>query len=266
MSWPALPLELEDLILANLSLCELARASRACHTFQSAFRKQLAIEQDARSQIAIHIAGLARIEGIVSLTKHYIQGDADSAKLKGNVGRISADGTLHVQRSHPFLPQPPFNPGGIDASFLLDGLSLSVRMEAVLQSEVCINVYRQHGLVDIYVCPRSDEDFDGVSLVQCLLGSALGPCINEGGLAIDVHVRGYSTTCTCTGLQAQVVPLLPLASRIIYAKWVKGVNVWQEENAKRDAQFGDLGPANKKGITVHVDYFLKKHRKRHSRG
>jgi hypothetical protein len=266
MSWPALPRELEELILANLSLRELARASRVCHTFQSASGKQLAIEQDARSQIAIDIAGLARIEGIAALIKGYLQGDHDVKYSGGKFGHISADGTLHIQWSHPYERQPAFNPGGTNASFVLDSLSLSFRMEAILRSEVCINVYCQYRLVDIYVCPRSDDDVEGVALVQCLSNGALVPCVENGGLTIDVRIKGFSYKCTLLGLKAQVVPLLPLASRILYAKWVKGVNVWEKRNANRHAKFGDLGPANKKGITVHVDYFVKRHRKRHPRG
>jgi hypothetical protein len=70
--WRALPYELEETILANLSLPKLARVSTTCKRFDHHFRQKLAKEQKACYDLAVARFGKERLACIAELVHGFL--------------------------------------------------------------------------------------------------------------------------------------------------------------------------------------------------
>jgi hypothetical protein len=69
-----------------------------------------------------------------------------------------------------------------------------------------------------------DEDTRRVALLQAVLSGFCGPTFDDVGRSVGVRceARFPSPTCTESGVQNQVAPLVPLASHLRFAAWVGG--------------------------------------------
>ncbi len=116
------------------------------------------------------------------------------------------------------------------------------------RAELSVSQRREGNILT--VIPRTDDDLVGVALMQALVSGDCGPSLLESGLAI-IRVLGSSRlgSFTRAGLEAQVVPLVPLASRYRFADGLaEGQAVVRER-----VQVRDVESSATKGITIQLD-------------
>jgi hypothetical protein len=224
MCWDALPCELQELILANLSLTELTRVSRTCRAIQAAFGRQMAREQKARCDLAVECFGHERIACIASLADRFLKGERVHPALDEGVIRfcsICADGTLRV---NPNVGQRlTCEPADLPTEFwfwLGSPPSMSIVIKPTLAGRVSLCCNRgKKNFITVYL--RRDQDVKGLALVHALLDGCLAPTFQSHGLPIHVHIRRYTdykSVYTPQGLQAQIAPLLPFVSRYTFER------------------------------------------------
>jgi hypothetical protein len=88
---------------------DLARASRACRTFQAAFGRQMAEEQKARYDLADQCVGHKRILCVAELANRYLKGEPIHPALDKeghNICQISPNAALHVDPQDSLLDYP----------------------------------------------------------------------------------------------------------------------------------------------------------------
>jgi hypothetical protein len=231
MPWCNLPHELEELIFAKLSVVESARVSRTCRAFQAAFCRQMAREQKHRCDLAVTSFGHERIACIASLADRFLKGQRMHPALDEQgvqYSSIGADGTLRVK---PKVGQPltsttrllSCKPEDLLVEFWFDYLpppSMRIVIRPTEGGWVELRCeYSAGRLGSIAVCPCGDEDVEGLALIQALLSGWLAPTSHDHYLSLCVHVQRYNANrgvYTTQGLQAQIAPLLPFASRYTF--------------------------------------------------
>jgi hypothetical protein len=241
MIWRDLPQEMQELILAKLSLVELGRASRTCRNFQDFFRSQLEFGciQETRCHLAESMFGQKWMKYLSSLIAEYIKEKTVPTGLGSDFGEfcsISADGKFHVygalfgltaSQSQCFWQDA----GNMAIFILLHGtLEITVGAPAPNRSQVRLDIWPKEGGLPgaiIRVAPRGDDDLWGLALVQALLGGPLSPSSHNGELGLTVEVKGSRKhRGTWAGLQAQVRPLLPFATVYTYNEGLVGHQEW----------------------------------------
>jgi hypothetical protein len=221
IGWETLPFEVQELILAQLTLMDLARVATTCKVFHAVFPGVVAKEQSARCNIAAECFGRGRITYIAGLVERIFKGEAlgiSAAKSKRGRSRcwISADGKAHGSRPHPHrfsLQNPHDRDSMVCCSWRpyaggFPGLYISAF--AKKGTEVYMQFDGKTG-ASIFVLPTANGDFEGVALVQALLSEGLSRICRDAGQPIHIHVRGLavSSGLTKAGCKAQIAPLLP---------------------------------------------------------
>jgi hypothetical protein len=229
-SWPALPPELEEEILAKLSVLELARVSLTCKKFHAVFSQKMPEEQKTRCDVAVAHFGRGRIACIATLVDRCLKGETVHPRLsKDDRNRcwILADGTVYVEdwwREGEGEDRGPRPCEGEDLEVdILFGLA---RCENLILETLILEIWIEgEQVVEILLCPQvsvtieltpeSDDDVLALALVQVLLTQDLVPVFQTHDIPVNVTVGRYGTqpTCTLPGLQGQIAPLLALASQ-----------------------------------------------------
>jgi hypothetical protein len=277
--WRALPYELEEAILANLSLPKMADLSTTCKRFDHLFHQKLAKEQKARYDLAVAQFGkerLARIADIVHgfiaqlydphtgrrLKRYWSLDKAGLLHLRaippGAVygGRtkwswlMSQDGTLHDEKAlrggkgHGSAHKA----GDVRVRVTSSNDPTMLRFDVWFHKGSCVSITAgwARGRCSFSVEPSGNEDVGGVALVQALLSGEFAPIVGEGRPLASVHVSGRNRGLRFAGLATLVAPLLPLAKTYILSV-VRGGDMVRER--REDGQ-GDSNA--KRIIKLHV--------------
>jgi hypothetical protein len=226
MAWSALPVELEEIILAKLSLFELAFASRTCRTFSEFARTQLAKAQEARFNLAIECFGRGRVVGLVGLIDRFLKGVDVTGQRVGEVClcSMSHDGVPSVEEPTADGQGPTYEPGEMHMRVCRWNLPALVGCPRILQILVPTSSGSE---LDLYFCsvfknafitmrPCADEAVACMALLQALLCLGLASNLNDAW-PDTVHLVNapsmWGGSLTLTGLQSQMAPLLPLIAQ-----------------------------------------------------
>jgi hypothetical protein len=215
MNWSYLPEELIPVILANLSLFELARISCTCRGFKAVYGRLMAAEQKSRRDLAVKSFGGKRIACLLALITHLLGREipgADSGKEGRKEGWISEDGELQDLRPCDFSRN-------LVISFSLYLNCSPDRTTVVLviphKSQwpgLLVDISCDRNNVSLRLSPASDGDLEMVAVVQALLSDGLAEFIRNSKKGAEIRVLMGSKRCTRAGLKAQIFPLLPFAS------------------------------------------------------
>jgi hypothetical protein len=229
-SWPALPIELEEKILAKLSALELAQVSPTCKKFQAAFKQKMPEEQTARCDVAVSRFGRKRIACIAAIVDRFLKGDYVHPRLslnEENACWILADRTLHVEdlwregeeedRSPSRGPRP-CKGKDLEVQILygragFGTLTLGIDFEGDYLMEIDLHPWDG---VTITLVTDSDDDVLGLAMAQVLVTRDLGRVFQAHSIRTNVTVLvryDSAPKCTPQGLPAVIGPLLALASR-----------------------------------------------------
>ncbi len=229
MDWRALPPEMEEAILAKLSLIDLARVSPTCRTFHAVFCMRLPVEQRARCDLAAERFGRKRIARIIELLDRKLKGRTLEPHMSDRHGHASPcwiceDGTCQSD-----IPAPSRDENGtphnaqIRVSARLDGwrAPYNLLVDVMLEGHGPLMVL-QAKLEDtekamfIWVVHPHNHDVEGPALLQALLSGGLAQSCRDVGQHATIRLIGvrFSRSTTLTGLKALVAPLLPLMSRM----------------------------------------------------
>jgi hypothetical protein len=242
-SWADLPIELEEVILARLSLPEFARVSWSSRKFQAFFNRQMAREQKARCDLAVGHFGRERILRIGNIADHYhCAGETAYPQLvEAVINRcwISADGTLHLkpQVNDPAIPAsslPLPEAGDLHVTIELDvarsSACMSIKVEVAEDRVIQLRVIMPSETAGVYISihPDGDDDVMGLALVQALLCGdlldpqpdlanpqcGLGPPFwdSPGPIELQILPTDFRRVTTPAGVLALIAPLLPLTS------------------------------------------------------
>ncbi len=99
-----------------------------------------------------------------------------------------------------------------------------------------VRLSRNRKAVAFIVFPANDQEIKVVAMLQALLSEGLAELIRDGGKQAEIQILPESERCTRAGLQAQIVPLLPFASR--YTRKAGGVVFW--DCFRERMQFGKV--------------------------
>jgi hypothetical protein len=103
MSWSTLLDDVVEVILAQLSLFELARTSPTCRSFQAVYNRLMTKEQNSRCDLAADYFGRGRITCMSLLVQQLLSGEQSELGPISEVSteyRMSADGVLSKQCPH----------------------------------------------------------------------------------------------------------------------------------------------------------------------
>ncbi len=223
MSWASLPDDIVEEILAKLSLLELARISRTCSSFNALYDRRLEGEPKARHDLANKAFGHERIARIGALAACFLKGEPLGLPLvEGGTGRfsMSVDGAVvHLGRG-----SGPRAKAGESIVSVSDYDWLCPRR---VRQMFTVDVYAENGSIvymvmhnnkleaTINLSPSSDDDLEGVALVQALLSGGLAQSISDAGVLFTINIwpsHLNEELCTPSGLRAQRLPLLGYAS------------------------------------------------------
>ncbi len=219
MSWDSLHEDLLILILANLSLIELARAARTCRSFKAVYVRLMAVQQQSRRDLAVKVFGRERIACLLALITHLLKKEplGSNSPEAMKEGWISADGVFHAQ--HP-RALPRSLAGDMCVTVCLNlyrdlrtHLLVRAHDSFMAQLSVRISCDCKHVLFNLF--PDTDDDLKVVGMVQAMLSWGLVDSINNAGKYAEIRIPHRSERCTWAGLKSQIVPLLPYASRYI---------------------------------------------------
>jgi hypothetical protein len=269
MDWTALPYELEDVVLGNLSLRQLADVSPTCQRFDQIIRQKLAKEQNSRCDLAISRFGRERVDRIADITHSFLNAHSShsqSVKRAACSWSISDDGALHIApASHParhsrgvrddfwyISEDGKVHSGeaagiGTAGDVLGKGRDVSVWVSLVsYPATLHVEVSWRDGLglnmtfgpvkgpFGVSLRPCSDEDVIGMALVQGLLSANFAPSVSEGCRRPEVHISWSDSNqgFTSVGLETLIAPLLPLAQTYRVTEWA-GFRMVKERREER---------------------------------
>jgi hypothetical protein len=255
MGWSILPYDMEELIISKLSLLESACIAATCRTFEDVFRGQMVLQQKAYRNLAAERFGQGRVAGIAAIADRFVKGECvhpNLVKVEPIACWITADGTLHV--SGPSISPVEKAVEDIAAFITLADHLITTFVQAPNGSEVYFTVWRDRNDVTIAVYPWGDQDLEGVALAQALVSGPLAQSLCDREPSFDIQVRGSAgSRCTSAGLQAQIWPLLGLASqRTSHAPIVVG----ERDSLGKHGQLGRAGSVRNKGVALEVDSFV----------
>jgi hypothetical protein len=222
MGWDALPQDVEEAILSNLSLVELARVSRTKSFFLTVFHKRRAEEQKALREVAAERFGSARITRIITLVERFYKRQLLDACLADSPPKTSCwiyeDGSCRRERPEP----EPLSAGqffrqiGIEVEIELlgNGADAGMRITIEAQHWSQVRLLLCHNFrACVFVYPRREEDLRGLALVQALLSEGLAQIVADAGQRTFIYITGINMQMRFTqaGLKAMVAPLVPFA-------------------------------------------------------
>jgi hypothetical protein len=217
MSWNNLPRELEEMIIVDLPLFDLARLSSTRRVFQEMFRSKLQDEQKLRCELAVACFGRERISAIVTQIQRVLDGQilgwAMRYSTKHRRCRISEDGTFEwynpaaIRRGR----EPPQGGEALVMAHLLRGpqaYGVSITAQAPHGSRAELEFSRNGAGGMIKVFPSTDGDLEGAALAQALVEEGLGRLPHRVGIHIvgDASRAGYSPTMS--GFKTLIAPLM----------------------------------------------------------
>ncbi len=219
-----MPEELVEVILANLSLFELAHIPRTCRSFRDIYRKAMAGEQKTRHDLLIKSRGRKRITAIIDCIMHVFRNGCDNPS-ECRASTVFADGGLHSW----VLMDDQVNQGTsemvllMQVRYLMAGQwshDVDVRFGIWPGTLVTVEIPEDLSGVTIVVTPSSLENLEGVAFLQALLSGGLVQFIYDSRKYCEVRVRwvewGMEPESSVLGrLRAQIAPLLPFASQYI---------------------------------------------------
>jgi hypothetical protein len=184
MSWEALPIEMEEKILFNLSLAELAAVSSTCMTFLEVFQKQLAAQQKTLCDSAVDWFGLERIRGFATLADRFINDKILNFNLAATIDIFGAQhftaDTLYIN-FHAWSGDP-------------------VQTQIVRSQEMQLMLY-----------PTSPEDLGWVSVLLALLSGMVPSSFQDGTRAVRIVLLPH-LQITPADVIAHLAPVLPLVA------------------------------------------------------
>jgi hypothetical protein len=228
MSWDALPVELEERILFNLSLVELARLSSTRNVFLKVFRKQLAEQQKALCDRADRSFGLERI-----------------ARAAGHLNRFIKEGTVIQDGLFGLRVGILGNP---------NTYALHIRLYDSMEHRWPIRVSCAEKEL-ITLDASIGHSFDGwVSVVLVFLSRVPWPFLHGETVRLCFP---WQAPLTLVKVKGQIAPLLPLVARCT----VEGLRPGAPIIIKEDRQVASfwqtfakmLGCDATKGFTLIVD-------------
>jgi hypothetical protein len=256
MVWSNLPPDVEEAILGLLSLVDLSRISRTCHSFHASFCRRMADLQSARCDLALSWFGPNRITCIAGLVTSFVNGEPMDRNLPwhgANVFEISLDGALHVNARHAARPITSATVQAGDCR-----VELFTRSGTGLRSWMLVHVYTAGGgftkirvdfgeptnvLIIISVTPCDAEDVMGVALIQALLSQDLAPgfcdAVSHAQVSIEANFEYarmvFSSVTLDSHREAQILPILPLIAQ--HGNWRLGWwgHGYRSKGFRRDA-------------------------------
>jgi hypothetical protein len=222
--WDDLPPDMMELILCRFSWDQLAPISSVSRAFRAAYRKQLAVEQKARCNLANATFGDKQISCIAGIINRYFRGERlhPDFRLRSypHDFDILEDGTVGAFNNWVERRSSHTAVAWVKTCYIPRGMSVHP-VKVVLRIppngvHVCTLQLSgdRHGAV-ISVMPESDGDVLGVGLIQALL--SVGPTPLFGGAGPHAHIRvvrkSSNGNTTKAGLRRQLAPLLPFASK-----------------------------------------------------
>jgi hypothetical protein len=225
MAWGALPLDMEELILSKLSLVELARASRTCHTFRAFSGARTAEAQQARFDLAVACFGRESIEGLARLLDRYSK-TGELGVEKGTVCTctISQDGVLRLRLKGVSGRHLRHKPGEMWLSVIYSNhplLQIHVPTPRRSRLNIFFCGFRKKLYLSVDFC--TDEDLEGVALLQALLSSGLSSTVKDAWPHTDHFILRRPPWSSRTGhvhteagLEAKIAPLLPIIAQNPY--------------------------------------------------
>jgi hypothetical protein len=187
MRWGDLPPEMMDLILSYFSWEQLAPISSVCRAFQAAYRRQLTVEQKARSELANATFGDKRISCIAGIINRYFKGERLHRDIRlrsyQSAFDILEDGTVGIFNNGVERRSSHTAVAFVRSCYLHQDMTVRP-VKVVLWippngMHVCTLQLSgdRHGAV-ISVMPQSDGDVLGVGVIQALLSVGPTQCSN----------------------------------------------------------------------------------------
>jgi hypothetical protein len=221
MNWSDLLPELEEVVLAKLSLFDLARVSATCRVFQATFRSQLQDEQKLRCNLAVACFGRERIACIVELIQRVLTGEALNPVLYRTCAyhqrcRMSEEGAFHLEEPAASLhaTETPHGTQSVVQAYVhpVGGKVYGVTITALAPhgSRVELWFWRHLDRCMIRVLPSSDEDLEGVAMAQALVDGGLGGLPRQVGIHIVGEASRAGLSPTMSGFKRLIAPLMPL--------------------------------------------------------
>jgi hypothetical protein len=219
-----------EAILGNLSWTDLAPIASTCKAFQTASRKELALEQKRRCNLALACFGCGRIERIADLLKCYLAGLPLDPKLSfeppSKYSSISENGTL---RGAP--RNMSYNPFYMGRTAYVSRQPTALHIDVTGDTGLRIHMFArpESRVATIKVFPCDNEDIQGVALLQALLAEGLTLIAHATQSHLDIRVMRDDcvlnddcmerSNVTQAGLRMQIAPLLPFGT--VYASWYR---------------------------------------------
>ncbi len=228
MSWDTLPVELEERILFNLPLVELARLASTRKVFLGVFRKQLAEQQKALCDRADKTFGVARLkDAAVHLNRYLTKGIVVPDRLSGI--RLGFEGER-------------------------DTYALRIRLYSVVGHPWQMRVRRKEKDLITTAPPYGYGHPGWISVVQVFLSRVPLPFLD--GSTVQICFT-WQPPLTLVEVKGQIAPLLPLVARCT----VEGLRPGPPIIVKEDRQVTSfweafakmLGCDATKGVTLIVD-------------
>jgi hypothetical protein len=229
MSWDLLPNELVEVVLANLSLIDLARTSPTCSSFKAVYRRLMAQQQKARCDLVFKSCSREQIACLVRLIAHLLKKESlEAGSIRREEGSVrEEEGCLHISTAGVLYGPPLCVPlwqmistaGDIHVDVWQPAQEPSILF---LHTEKCalgavrmiFNSFWQG--VTLLVIPSGDEDLEPLAFMQVLLSEGLAEVFRDAGKDAEIQVEGSrypaDKVATRAGLKAQIAPLLPFAS------------------------------------------------------
>jgi hypothetical protein len=245
MSWSILPPDVEETILASLSLVELTGIFRTCRSFYAAYQRRLASEQAALYDQAVESFGHARITRIATVIAQYLEKDVPHLDADINESfhiKVCEDGGLvhvfrgvmhihtrwvHINLLRQLKATPPMF--YISLGCPQRGVPHTLLLECQDGSHLFTNVSCNRSNVSITVSAGGNNSLDSLSLLQALLSGGLTRSLRDAGQTMEIRVwqrppraevaRGRLTVqhhdiyvFTPEEVKNMIAPLLPFAS------------------------------------------------------
>jgi hypothetical protein len=253
-SWSVLPNELEELILANLSLTDLARISTTHSSFQRVYCEHLARDQKTRCNLAVECFGRERLSCIATLIRRFVKGEAlgmdlDDVSLAAGCC-LCEGGLLHKGTAEPCVPPDWSARAGactvwVSARRQGTCTTLSFRVRVREGSEVVMRINDRQRAGSILVNPNNAACFVGVALAQPVVSGCFAPGLDRVFTFVHIFRWGFLTQ---VGVDAMTAPLLPFVSKFTVTNPARG----QLPRVKERVHVGHVGSMWKKRITLNV--------------
>jgi hypothetical protein len=221
--WQSLPHHLEERILGLLSLPELARMSTTCRSFQAALTWLRNKEQEARCGLALQTFGRKRLANMAALIESCVKGtavDLSLVDLTGNGRRWTGSGYWKYQDPLVHMHGIVACPGATQPALEARVVPVYMQMQGNVPVHMVMCLGPTRSWRDLRICrgvitlPLVDDgDMRRVALLQAVLSGFCGPTFQDVGrdLVVRCEASSPSPTCTESGVQNEVRPLLPLA-------------------------------------------------------